>query len=170
LWQDVQSKHTVGSKFRSFDPSFYLHRYIKIAVVFVFLRNVIKQGPAPAGNISGKCDEECCKVDSSHWVPMHCFPRDEELEVENFEFMIDFHHDPTKITYMQQNIILHIYEQKSIRSTSGSSYVIKENVDPLTDKLLEEKPFESDEDIENAARDIFHLKVDHPVKFFRRGK
>jgi len=84
--------------------------------------------------------------------------------------MIDFHHDPTKITYMQDKVIVHIYEPKSIRVAFGSSYTIKENVDPLTDKILEEKTFESDEDIEKAARDVFRVKVYHPVKFFRRGK
>ena len=163
-----QAKQHLGSEFRSWAWS--LPERTKLRLFSCLLGKVIKQGPAPAGNISGKCDVECCKVVSSHWVQLHCFPRDEELEVENFEFMIDFHHDPTKITYMQQKIILHTYEQKSIRLTSGSSYVIKENVDPLTDKILEEKPFESDEDIEKAARDIFHLKVDHPIRFFRRGK
>jgi len=136
---------------------------------FNFLQgNVIKQGPAPPDVITGQCDEECCKEESSHWVFLYIITL-EHKDPEDFEFMIDYFHNRENGNVLMSNVILHIYDAEHLTCAFGDSYQVKNSVDPLTDKIEMEKKFDDDEEVERVACEVFKVNLHHRVNFFNRA-
>jgi len=88
--------------------------------------------------------------------------------LQDFQYAVDYFHNAKNGNAMMINIIAHVFDLKGIRMSFGDSYAIKECVDPLTDKILFSRKYESDDDVRAVGHDVFKIKVDHPIKFFEK--
>jgi len=90
------------------------------------------------------------------------------MVLQDFEDAVNYLHNPKNGNPMITNTAVHLFESKGIRVSVGDRYAIKECVDPLTDKILFSRKYASDDDIKKVAHDVFNVKIDHQITFFKK--
>jgi len=126
---------------------------------------LLKQGPTPAGPLSDCSHENWKNTQSTDWVTMFRFeavPR----ELHEFDFMIDFIYQPDCL--MSTNMLLLDFTGKRVTmSFEKAGYTTKESIDVVTDRIIEEIEWSTNQDIIKSAKEIYKFDTKHDVTFFK---
>ena len=128
---------------------------------------VLKQGPTPAGPLTDCHHPDWKQTQSSDWIVMFRFeaiPR----EIEEFDYMIDYIYQPQPDSLMSTNMLLIGFCGNQVSmSFEKAGYTKKESVDGVTDRIIEESEWSSNEDVKKSAKDIYKYDVLHNITYFK---
>ncbi|XP_002127795.2 arylamine N-acetyltransferase [Ciona intestinalis] len=125
---------------------------------------ILKQGPSVTKPMSGFCDEECAKEESSHWQFEQRI-NDTEHQFEDFVDMIDHLYEPDCI--ITKYVALIQMNENSYSFAFGDTAYTKEVVDHFTDKVIKEDKLTKNAEIEHVVKNTFRITLHHPVEFFK---
>ena len=133
---------------------------------FAIKGELLKQGPAPSGQIDGKCDEECLKEESEHWKATHIF-RMEPMELSEFQAGMDKRQMNRE--YTARNLILLRYYEGGYHYVFGRQYEHKLCPDSVTEVIAEKVHITSDAQIYQIVRDRFAYEENGKLTIFERN-
>ena len=117
------------------------------------------------GQVSGCCNDECRKEESSHWKTTH-YIFEKPSDAPAFQQFFDEHQQSKEV--LMRNILMYRYYEGGYNSIFGKKYAIKKCVDPVTDIILEEKEVTNDQEVLAMACDIFGITLNWKIDIFAR--
>ena len=128
--------------------------------------NVLKQGPKPAGPLDDCQHPDWKGTQASDWATMFRFealPR----EIGEFDHMIDYIYQP-ECLFSTNMLLLDFSGNRVTMAFEKPGYTVKESVDGVTDKIVKEVDWSSNEDVKKSAKDVYNFDVLHEITYFKQ--